>query len=89
MNYYKALEVKGEDGNGSGIFHFTVSNDNRTMAIGYCRENRESEDLCRHKSAIEASDCYRDYCKNQQNGMMAGFKDNSERGTEIILTSSY
>lgn len=38
MNYYQPRELKGSDGKGNGLFHYTVRNDNRIFAVGYCAE---------------------------------------------------
>ena len=81
MNYYKPHQL--ED---TKKWQMTCSNDDRIWPIGYCREKG-----CQHETAEEASDCYRDYCINEKNGMMAGFKmkANDERGTVINISSSY
>lgn len=36
MNYRQASELKDEAGNGTGLWHYTVTNDGRTRAEGYC-----------------------------------------------------
>lgn len=85
MNYYEALEVADKDGKETGKFRFTKTNDNITQAVGYCYENK-----CEHNNKIEASDCYRKYCREQNNGKTpGGFDLNSEDGTEFIFFGSY
>lgn len=89
MNYYQALELKNEDGTGKGYFHFTCTNDDRTWPVGYCQENKHNPEKCHHATPEEASDCYRKYCREKQNGIMAGFPVPDDDGTTIIMTSSY
>lgn len=90
MNYYKPSELADENGNPAGIFHMTCTNDGSVWPIGYCRENKNSETKCRHKSPEEASDCYRAYCREQQGGNMAGFPMvEGDEGTVLNIASSY
>lgn len=84
MNYYQPLELKSQDGH-SGEWQMTCTNDNRTWPVGYCAERK-----CKHKSPQEASDCYRDYIKNEREGLFpGGFRDESERGEIYSSISSY
>ena len=90
MNYYQAREksTDGEPavkGNPTNIFHFTNMNDECVWPVGYCHTNN-----CQHKTAIEASDCYRDWCKNENNGKcVGGFKMNTNYGEDLQMISSY
>ena len=36
MNYYQARELRDADGKGTGLWHYTVRNDDRIWATGYC-----------------------------------------------------
>lgn len=91
MNTYQALELETEKGSGTGkgYFHFTVTNDGFTRPVGYCAQNMNDPEKCHHKTEAEAADCYRKFCKEKQNGMMAGFKMCEKYGTELVLKSSY
>jgi len=85
MNYYKALELADDTGKGIRKFQFTQTNDDSTWAVGYCAINR-----CKHDSAIEASDCYRKYCREHNHGNLpGGFPLESEDGTELVFYGSY
>jgi hypothetical protein len=85
MNYYQALETADEDNKGTGKFQFTQTNDNKTWPVGYCGIERHT-----HNSKIEASDCYRKYLREQNNGKMpGGFPLESEDGTEMQFFGSY
>lgn len=90
MNYYQPLQLSDKEGKPTGFWHMTCTNDNKTWAVGYCRENKNSETECKHNSPEEASDCYRKYCRERQDGIMAGFKmEDDEEGTVLNITSSY
>jgi hypothetical protein len=85
MNYYEAFEAADKKGKPTGKFHFTKTNDNITLPIGYCANNE-----CNHKSKIEASDCYRKYIREQCNNKLpGGFDMESEDGTEMYFFGSY
>lgn len=84
MNYYQALELQ-KDGEQTGKFHYTRINDGRAMPIGYCAIGQ-----CDHNSKIEASDCYRNYLKNERNGLApGGFPMDQDYGSELETASSY
>jgi hypothetical protein len=83
MQYYRALELRNDDGIGMGLFHMTITYNGVTTPIGFCADNQ-----CKHLSRVEACDCYRDYCKYKCNGMMAGSEMNTKYGTEISISTS-
>lgn len=39
MNYYQPREMQDKNGQGTGLWHYTVKNDNRIWAIGNCADN--------------------------------------------------
>lgn len=89
MNYYRASQIADENGKPTGKFHFTVTRNKKTIPIGYC--GRE-DSKCDHNSPEEASNCYRKYCIEECNGMMAGFEmseDEKKATGELNITSSY
>jgi hypothetical protein len=55
MNYYDAREIK-KDGEPSGLWHYTVTNDGYTSPVGYC-----AQDCPGHPTPKEASEHYRQY----------------------------
>lgn len=87
MNYYQPLEIATEAGQPSGKWRMTLTNDNYTYAIGYCRERK-----CEHLSPEEASDCYREYLKTENNGLLPGgfeLSEDDKPGTIITFFGSY
>ncbi len=56
MNYYDAREMVKADGTPSGKFHYTVMNDNRTHAVGYCAQGCKG-----HDTPDEACEHYKQY----------------------------
>jgi hypothetical protein len=87
MNYYAPKERTDDDGEPSGIFDYTCQNDGSVWPVGYCAERHNK---CQHRSAAEASDCYRLYIKEQHGGRFpGGFPDTSVPGEELYMTSSY
>jgi len=68
MKFYRALERK--DGNNwTGEYDFTLTDEQGIRKIGFCADPRY---MCDHRTAIEASDCYRRFCIQKQEGMMGG-----------------
>ena len=67
-----------EKGKPTGKFMFTVFDGINTYPIGYCKNG------CVHKNEIEASDCYRRWCMEQNNSMcLDGNKANDDFGTNL------
>lgn len=60
MNYYTAKELQRADGEHSGLFHYTCTNDGRTYPVGYCSGNCEG-----HPTADEAREHYKKYLLDQ------------------------
>ena len=82
MNYYKPRQKKD-----TLKWQFTCRNDDNIYPVGYCYDKK-----CEHDTAEEASDCYRDYCEKENNGMMCGFpmgEGEKKRGEILNITSSY
>lgn len=73
MIYYKPLELIDDQGQLSGTWRYSQNRGKFTFTIGYCPTNK-----CFHLSAIEASDCYRDYIKNEKKGILPNGKTLSE-----------
>lgn len=87
MNYYEPLVLKDSAGKGTGIYHMTCRTGfNNTSPVGYCIDHN-----CDHKTPEEASDCYRRFCIEKQNGMVAGFPMESpiKWGTVLYIISSH
>ncbi len=91
MNWYQALELETAKGSGvgKGYFHFTKTNDGVSVPVGYCAENMNDPVKCHHKTAADAADCYRNFCADKNNGIMAGFPMDNKYGTELNFSSSY
>ena len=82
MNYYKPMKKAD-----TLKWQFTCRNDNVIYPVGYCNERN-----CEHDTPEEASDCYRDYCEKENNGVMCGFPmtvEDKKRGEVLNITSSY
>ena len=65
-DYYQPLEIADESGAPTGRYHYTVTNNGETAAIGYC-----AEDCPGHETKEEACEHYRQYlldCHAQYNG---------------------
>ena len=56
MNYYDAREKADVDGNPSGLWHFTIQNDNHIFPVGYCAQGCSG-----HATPEEAREHYRLY----------------------------
>jgi hypothetical protein len=56
MNYYAAREKMAKDGSGTGLWHYTVQNDDHIYPVGYCAQN-----CAGHGSVEEACNHYRLY----------------------------
>jgi hypothetical protein len=56
MNYYRPSEIAGSNGEHTGKWRYTVTNDGRTYAVGYC-----AEQMCEHDTPDEAREHYRQY----------------------------
>jgi len=39
VNYYGPRELQDGDGKGTGLWHYTVRNDDRIWPVGYCRDD--------------------------------------------------
>lgn len=55
MNYYGPREITDEHGSGTGKWRYTVRNDDRVWAVGYCT------DCPGHDTPEEAREHYRQY----------------------------
>ena len=58
MNYYRPLEKADRDGKPTGLWHYTVTNDNtkRTHPVGYCANGCEG-----HPTPDGAREHYKEY----------------------------
>lgn len=90
MNYYAPRELKDPaTGEPSGLWHYTVMNDGRVRAVGYCADK---ENLCTHTTPEAASDCYKRYIREQRDGKLPGgfpLSDDDEKTRILEMTSSY
>lgn len=59
MNYRQALEIQ-KDGNPTGKYHYTNTNDDRTYPIGYCRDGCPG-----HDTPEDAQEHYKQYLLNE------------------------
>jgi len=92
MNHYAPYELANAENLPTGKFHFTVENNNHVRPVGRCQETLGTSEACNHNSAVEASDCYRAFCKEK--GLWPGgfpWKKEDEKGfgTELFFSSSY
>lgn len=60
MNYYRPLELKDTEGKATGLWHYTVTNDGRSHAVGYC-----AADCSGHATPDEAREHYKEYLVNE------------------------
>lgn len=87
MNFYTPLEMKDHNsGEATGVFHMTCTNGKDTWPVGYCIDHH-----CDHKTREDASDCYRRFCIEKQNGIVAGFpiEDPVKWGRVLNIISSH
>lgn len=92
MNHYQAREKRyklpneewSEKGDPNNIWHYTVMNDEKVRAIGYCADRN-----CQHKTADEAGECYREYIRKECNGKLPGGFDLKEGTGDLIISGSY
>lgn len=64
MNYYEAREIKGKDGKGTGLYHFTKMNDRLIWPVGYCSPYEACPE-CKGKSVILPSEPKCGTCGNK------------------------
>lgn len=74
MNMYEALQMRDAEGN-SGLWHYTVTNDDRTLPVGYCAQNCPG-----HATPDEAREHYRLYLLDH--ATYDGFLNDEQRRCE-------
>ena len=84
MNYYDAHEMRNEQGDPGGLWHYTLENDGRIMPVGYC-----AQDCLGHTTPEEAREHYRLYLLD--NAKYDGMLQGEQRQCEIcgLWTQSY
>lgn len=72
MNYYAAREMQDSQGNPSGLWHYTVANDDRVYPVGYC-----AQECAGHATPEEAQEHYRLYLLD--NARYDGVRTNEQK----------
>lgn len=67
MNLYKATELLTAQGKGRKVYQFSRITSFGVLPVGYCALRK-----CLHWSPEEACDCYRRFCKTEQDGVLLG-----------------
>lgn len=77
MNYYGPLELM-KDGVGSGLWHYTRTHNDITIAVGYCAENCPG-----HATPEEAREHYKQYMLDTALDLNTGTDTKAQHPCEI------
>lgn len=84
MNYYGPREIADESGNGTGKWRYTVRNDDRVRAVGFCAEQH-----CQHDTPEEAREHYRQYEVATAHEAEVGWPGNACRECGALTQKGY